>query len=114
MSRVTDALASGRALQTLTALIDRQGGDPRVIGDYSRLPTAPDRAVVTAPRAGFVTAMRAGSVGRAAHALGAGRRVFGEAIDGRGVDAARALCRGAMVVGDEPPAHTPQVLGTVC
>jgi pyrimidine-nucleoside phosphorylase len=142
MSRVTGALASGRALETLTTLIDRQGGDPRVVDDYSRLPTAPDRDVVTAPRAGFVTAMRAGSVGRAAHALGAGRRVLGEAIDhsvgivvevtrgdpvtagqpvftlhhrdGRGVDAARALCRGAMVVGDQPPAHAPQVLGTVC
>src|SRR4051812_40370585 len=47
--RVNAALASGRALAKFAQLIERQGGDPRVVDDYSRLPVAPGRADVVAP-----------------------------------------------------------------
>ena len=75
------ALESGRALERLRAIIERQGGDPRVIDDYSRMPVAPSEYVVRAEAAGFVTDLDAGLIGRAAVALGAGRDKVDDEID---------------------------------
>ena len=139
--RVDGALASGRALGVFARMIERQGGDPRVVDDYSRLPSAPDREPVCATRAGYVTAMHAEAIGRASHALGAGRSRVGDAIDhgvgiiaitkpgdavrsgdallelhhrgGRNLDTALALCREAVSIGDEAPAPRQKVLGEV-
>jgi pyrimidine-nucleoside phosphorylase len=139
--RVDDALSSGRALEIFARMIAQQGGDPRVVEDVSLLPAAPDRAHVCAPRAGYLTAMRAEAVGRASHALGAGRTRVGEEVDhgvgivarvkpgapvaagdvvfdlhhrgGRGLETALAYCRQAIDVGGEPPPARPLVLGFV-
>jgi pyrimidine-nucleoside phosphorylase len=139
--RVDDVLSSGRALETFTALIERQGGNPRIVDDYSLLPSAPDCEPVRATRSGYVTAMHAEAVGRATHALGAGRSRIDESIDygvgivakaspgdrvragdtvfelhhraGHGVDTALALCARAIVIEDEPPASRPLVLGLI-
>jgi pyrimidine-nucleoside phosphorylase len=139
--RVTEALSSGRALETFAKMIDRQGGNARVVDDYSLLPAAPDREVYGAPRAGYLTALKAEPVGRASNVLGAGRSTVGESVDhsvgivacakpgdqvtagqpllelhhrgGRGVDAALALCREAIAIGDAPPPRRPAILGDV-
>ena len=50
----------GAGLEVFRKCIEQQGGDPRVIDDYSRLPTAPRTMEVVAPRAGYVTEMVAG------------------------------------------------------
>src|SRR5687768_14583609 len=42
-ARVDNALSSGRALETFARMIDRQGGDARVVDEPSRLPVAPGR-----------------------------------------------------------------------
>ena len=122
-------------------MIERQGGDRRVVDDPSRLPSAPDREPMRAPRAGYVTAMHAEAIGRASHALGAGRSRVGDAIDhgvgiiamrkpgdavragepllelhhrgGRNLEAALALCQEAISIGDEPPSARRKVLGEV-
>jgi pyrimidine-nucleoside phosphorylase len=135
--RVAEALASGRALQTFARMVERHGGDARIVDDYSLLPSAPDLARVTAPRSGYVTALRAEAIGRASHALGAGRSRVEEAIDhgvgivvrahpgdrvtagetvlelhhrgGRGLQAALDLCASALVVADAAPASGPLV-----
>jgi pyrimidine-nucleoside phosphorylase len=137
-ARVGDAITSGHALETLTRLIFRQGGDPRVIDDYGLMSAAPDATTVSAPRAGVVSRMAAQAIGRAAHVLGAGRTRVGEPVDhgvgvvmtahvgdtvdegqallelrhrGRhGLDEALRLCRGAIEIADEPPAPRPKVL----
>ena len=139
--RVADALSSGRALDTFARMIERQGGNPRVVDDYSLLPSAPDREICRAPRDGFVTCLKAEAVGRASNVLGAGRSTVGESVDhgvgviacvglgervsagqgllelhhrgGRGVEAALALCREAIAVGDAPPPPRPTILGNV-
>jgi len=139
--RVEGALSSGRGLQLFARMIERQGGNPRVVDDYSLLPSAPDRERLLASRTGYVTAMRAEAIGRASHALGAGRSRVGESIDhgvgiiamtkpgdavragdplvelhhrgGRNLEAAVRLCREAIAIGDEPPAPTRKVLGEV-
>jgi thymidine phosphorylase len=140
-ARVADALSSGRALDTFARMIERQGGNPRVVEDYSLLPSAPDREVCRASRAGYLTTLKAEAIGRASNVLGAGRNKVGEAVDhgvgvitrakpgdriatgqpllelhhrgGRGVEAALALCHDACVIGDAPPTLRATILGDV-
>jgi len=80
-ARVEAALSSGAGVEKLREIIANQGGDPAVIDDYARLPSAPDRDQVSSPRDGFVQAIRAEAVGRAAVGLGAGRDRLDAAID---------------------------------
>jgi pyrimidine-nucleoside phosphorylase len=136
-----DALSSGRALETFTLMIERHGGNPRVVDDYTLLPSAPDRARVCATRSGYLSAMRAEAIGRASHALGAGRSRVEDAVDhgvgivamvtpgdqvaagdtilelhhrgGHGLERALGLCRAALVVDDAPPPRQPLVRGVV-
>ena len=75
------ALDSGRALERLRAIIERQGGNPRVIDDYTLLPRAPEERVIRAERNGFVTTVDAGLVGRASVVLGGGRNQVEDEID---------------------------------
>ena len=75
------ALDSGDALERLRAIIERQGGDPRVIDDYSRMPQAPEEHVLRAETDGFVTDLDAGLIGRAVVALGGGRDKVDDDID---------------------------------
>ena len=83
---VRRALDSGKALETLRAMIRRQGGDPSVVDEPSKMPGAKYRAAVRAARAGHVSRLDAAGIGRAAAALGAGRERVEDAIDhGAGV-----------------------------
>jgi pyrimidine-nucleoside phosphorylase len=79
--RCRRALDSGAALERLRAIIERQGGDPRVIDDYNRMPTAPEEHVIRADADGFVTELDAGLIGRAVVALGGGRDKVDDEID---------------------------------
>jgi pyrimidine-nucleoside phosphorylase len=140
-ARVHDAVSSGRALETFTRMIDAQGGDARVVDDYSLLPLASDREVYRAPRSGWITSVKAGAIGRASGELGAGRSAIGDAIDhgvgitvrvyvglevregealiemrhrgGRGLAAARTLVREAIRIDDAPPPERPKVIAAV-
>jgi pyrimidine-nucleoside phosphorylase len=140
-ARVAGALASGRALDTFARMIDRQGGDARVVEDPSRLPSAPSREVLPAPRSGFLTRLRAPPIGRAANALGAGRTRVADKVDhavgivamvkpgaavregqplleihhrhGRGLDVALAACREAIAIDDAAPPPRTNILGEV-
>jgi pyrimidine-nucleoside phosphorylase len=80
-TQVRAALASGAGREKFRALIEQQGGDPRVLDDYSRLPTAPGREVVRADRAGYVHGFEAERLGRATVLLGAGRDRVEDAVD---------------------------------
>jgi pyrimidine-nucleoside phosphorylase len=139
--RIRDALGSGAGLEKLTAIIEFQGGDPRVVEDYGRLPAAPDRHDVTAPRSGYVSALHAGQVGQAAVALGAGRATLDDVIDpgvgievvahvgapiregetvlrvhhrrGSGLEDAVRLLAAAVEIGDAIPAPRPIVVDRV-
>ena len=140
-AKVRSTLASGAALDKLRAMITWQGGDPAVVDDPRRLPTAKSVQAITAERAGYVTALDALLVGRGAVALGAGRDKKGDAVDpaagimllkkpgdavsagdtlmelryndGSRLDAAVALARQAAVIDDHAPPEQPLVMGWV-
>ena len=139
--RVEQALTSGAGLEKFRAIIEAQGGDPRVVDDYNRLPQPRATETIAATRSGVVSAIDAELVGRAAVSLGAGRDRAEASVDpAAGIDvlapigstvkngtalfklaasdparfaAARALLANALVVGDAAPALLPLVIETV-
>ena len=139
--RVRAAIASGEALERFRRIIEQQGGDPRVVDDYSRLPAAPSRHLITAPRTGYLARLDAELIGRASVALGAGRDRVEDAVDpavgiilkakpGAHVasgdpvlelhfreraklDAALALASRAITIGAEPPVLRAIIVGEV-
>jgi pyrimidine-nucleoside phosphorylase len=140
-ARVQSALDSGQALDRFVRLVERQGGDPRIVEDSGRLPTAPSQEIVRARRSGFVTRTRAEALGRASNLLGAGRTKVDDPVDyavglvvlvkpgdrvqqgdplvevhhrhGVSLDAAIALCHEAVELGDTPPPAREKVLAEV-
>ena len=135
------AWSSGKAIETLGRMIERQGGNRRVIDDHSLLPCAGGRQQLVAPRDGFVAAVKAGAIGLAASVLGAGRLNVGDRVDpavgvvlhakpgsriargqpladihhrdGRGITEAMSICSAAFTITDEPPTVRPVILGDV-
>ena len=95
------ALASGAALERFRRMVEAQGGDPRVVDDPGRLPSAPHETVVTAPRAGVLARVQCREVGLAAVELGAGRATADEAVD-PGVGLEVCARRGDRVVAGQP------------
>lgn len=79
--KVRAALRSGEGLEKFRLLIERQGGDPRVIDDPGRLPQARQQALIRSPRSGYVESIAAETVGRATMVLGAGRSRVDDRID---------------------------------
>ena len=80
LRRVGEALASGAGLEVFRRIVENQGGDPRVVDDYSLLPSAPDEVRVPAPADGFLM-LESEGIGRAAVALGAGRATLADTVD---------------------------------
>jgi pyrimidine-nucleoside phosphorylase len=82
---LSDLLRSGAALEKFKQLIEAQGGDARVIDDYSLLPQAPTKhAVVSQHQNGshlWVKGINGRKVSSACELMGAGRVKKGEPID---------------------------------
>ncbi|HEY2091418.1 MAG TPA: thymidine phosphorylase [Thermoanaerobaculia bacterium] len=76
-----DALRSGRALEQARKWIAAQGGDPRVVDDYSFLAEPQEVIEVKAPRSGFITAIDTYQAGMFTVDLGAGRKKADDVID---------------------------------
>jgi pyrimidine-nucleoside phosphorylase len=99
-AKVTIALASGRALELFRRMVEHQGGDPRIVDDYARLPTAPRREVISAERSGYIAGVDAESIGRATMILGAGRERAEDAVDPAVGAVLRAKVGDAVRAGD--------------
>ncbi|HEX7024351.1 MAG TPA: thymidine phosphorylase, partial [Gemmatimonadales bacterium] len=80
-SRLEETISSGRALQTFARLIEAQGGDPRVVSDYGRMPRAPMTMEYRAPQDGVVVEIPPRKIGHAIIALGGGRSRTEDSID---------------------------------
>jgi pyrimidine-nucleoside phosphorylase len=140
-ARARVAIASGIGLERFRQIVEQQGGDPRIVDDYHRLPSAPERHIVAAARAGFLMRLDAELVGRASVGLGAGRDRVEDSVDaGVGImvvakpgdelaagdpilelhyrergrlDQAIALARQAIEMGDRRPAAASLIVGEV-
>jgi pyrimidine-nucleoside phosphorylase len=82
-AKMEAAIADGRALTKFREMCAAQGGDARVIDDYSLLPTAQKRLEIRAGAdgAGFVSAVDALKCGHAIMALGGGRAAVTDKVD---------------------------------
>jgi pyrimidine-nucleoside phosphorylase len=140
-SRVRAALASGAGLEKFRQIVERQGGDPRVVDDYTGFARAPHRATIVSDRAGYVTDLNAEQIGIGAMVLGAGRNRAEDRVDhavgmviraavGQAVRAGDVILdvhyreeaklagslpilRGAVAIGDAPPAAPGLILEEV-
>ncbi len=138
LGQVRRVLDSGAALEVFRRIVERQGGDARIVDHYDRLPAATTRDPIRAERAGYLQRLDAERIGRASLALGAGRdRVDGTIDPGAGIrvvampgewldkgqtvvellhntapniDVARALATEAIEIGDGAPTIRPIVL----
>ncbi|MGH2679692.1 MAG: thymidine phosphorylase [Actinomycetota bacterium] len=82
LAQATTALGSGTALERFRAMVEAQGGDPRVVDDPAAvLPRAPVRQPLLADRSGVLAAVDAEEIGLASVGLGAGRLRKGDPID---------------------------------
>ncbi len=79
--RLEETVSSGRALQVFARMIEAQGGDPRVVSDYSRLPSAPVTMEYRAVEDGIVSEVPPRKIGHAIIALGGGRSKTEDTID---------------------------------
>ena len=139
--RVRRTIDSGEGLERFRRIVEGQGGDPRVVDDYGRLPSVEGRHVVAAPRAGYLTRLDAELVGRASVALGAGRDTIEDQVDpgvgivvkakpgaalnradavlelhyrdGSRLGRAVSLAAQAVVVGDAPEHPRPLLVGEI-
>src|SRR5581483_193869 len=80
-ARYDELIATGAALEKMREIITAQSGDPRVLDDYSLLPTARHERAVLARRGGTVQAIDTAAIGRASMLLGAGRLRLDSKID---------------------------------
>ncbi|HEY6674862.1 MAG TPA: thymidine phosphorylase [Rubrobacteraceae bacterium] len=135
-SKVEEALSTGAAHEKFREFVRAQDGDADAFDD---LPVSSEVHEVPAPGGGYVARFHARGIGRAALALGAGRRKKGEEIDpgagvevlvkagdrveegepvarlygGRNVERAETLVREALEVSDEPIEGAPAILDSL-
>lgn len=76
-----EVLYSGKALDKFRRLIDAQGGDPKIIDDYSLLGKAKYENDIISQKNGVIKEIDAQKVGEAAQLLGAGRVTKDDDID---------------------------------
>jgi thymidine phosphorylase len=82
LAQAAEAIDGGAALERFRAMIEAQGGDPRVVDDPDAvLPRAPVREPLLADRSGTLAAVEAEEIGLASVGLGAGRMRKGDPID---------------------------------
>lgn len=74
-------IENGEALEKFKQMIDYQGGDSRVIDDYTLFPQAKNRIEVLATKSGYIKDLDALEIGVGAMLLGAGRENKQDVID---------------------------------
>jgi pyrimidine-nucleoside phosphorylase len=80
-AKIQEAISSGSALEKLKEFIENQGGDSRVVDDYTLLPQAKKILEVKSPKKGYIKKIEAEEVGVSAMMLGAGRETKEDELD---------------------------------
>lgn len=79
--KALDMISSGKALEEFRKLLKSQGGDPRVVDDYSLLPVAKEVTEVRAPKSGFIKMFNNELIGLLLIELGGGRKMKTDVIN---------------------------------
>ncbi len=79
--KAREMVSSGKALSEFRKLLASQGGDVRVIDDYSLLPLASERTAITAPASSHIKMFDNTLIGLLLIELGGGRRSKADIID---------------------------------
>ena len=86
LRRLKSAIAEGRGLEKMRAIVQAQGGDPRMVDEPDRLELARHRGKVLAEAEGYVTDIDPLELGYVSMGLGAGRVRAEDSVDsGAGV-----------------------------
>ena len=81
LTKIQDALTSGRALAKLRAMVAAQNGDPTYIDDPSKFPIASHIVPIYSKQEGYVAHIASLGIGVSAMKLGAGRETMDDVID---------------------------------
>jgi len=81
MRQCLSALWSGKAYETFLRMVERQGGDPRVLEHTSSLPGARIRQELASAHEGILHSWDTRTIGEIAIALGAGRTQISDEVD---------------------------------
>lgn len=79
--KLIEVIQNGKAIEKFKAMIKAQGGDERVVDDYSLLPQAKYKIELKAKEDGFISELLADELGISAMLLGAGRATKDDKID---------------------------------
>lgn len=79
--KLKEVIKNGKAIEKFKTLIKAQGGDERIVDDFSLLPQAKYKIEILAEEEGFVSEEIADELGVAAMLLGAGRATKEDKID---------------------------------
>lgn len=103
IAQLQKQIDSGAAFERFKQMVELQGGDPKALDDFSRLPTASIQTAFAASHNGIISAISAEAIGRAVVVLGGGRAKTDDKVDhavgitgllkvGDSVDAGAPLC----------------------
>lgn len=81
LKRVKKVVDNGEALKRFKELIRNQGGNEKVVDDYSLLPVAKCKTEVRAPKPGWIKSFQCDQIGHLCTELGGGRKVKSDKID---------------------------------
>lgn len=81
LKRALEVVATGEALEEFRKLLKSQGGDDRVIDDYSLLPQAAEVTEVKATKNGYIKMFQNDQIGLLLIELGGGRKSKADKID---------------------------------
>ncbi|GAA0708270.1 pyrimidine-nucleoside phosphorylase [Paraclostridium ghonii] len=80
-AKIQEAISSGSALDKLKEFIENQGGNSKIVDDYSLLPQAKEIMEIKALKTGYISRIEAEEVGVCAMMLGAGRETKEDELD---------------------------------
>lgn len=78
---VRDAIRTNKALDKLREIIEAQGGNSKVVDDFSLLPKAKFKSDIISSKSGYISKIDAKGIGKLAQFLGAGREKKDDIID---------------------------------
>ncbi len=90
--QIMDEIFSGKALERFAKFVEAQGGNPKIVEDYSILPLSNETVEVNLNKSGYIGKINTELIGIASMVLGAGRSKKEDTIDpGVGIEVLKKI-----------------------